>query len=97
MGENIEYQSYPSVWHALFDDPAERLNLRMRSDLMIAIDDRVKDWALTQKEAAKRLGLTQPRLNLLLKGKINEFSLDALVTIAATAGIEVNLAFKDAA
>jgi predicted XRE-type DNA-binding protein len=93
----VEHETYPTVWHALFDDPVERLNLRMRSDLMIAVKRQVSIWGVTQKDAATRLGITQPRLNVLLKGKINEFSLDALVTIAATAGIEVNLAFKEAA
>lgn len=93
----VEYESYPTVWHALFDDPVERLNLRMRADLMIAVKRQIKAWGLTQKDAAKRLGLTQPRVNLLLKGKINEFSLDALIKIAVAAGIEVHLDLKEAA
>jgi predicted XRE-type DNA-binding protein len=93
----VEHEIYPTVWHALFDDPVERLNLRMRSDLMIAIKRQVNIWGITQKDAAKRLGITQPRLNLLLKGKINEFSLDALIKVAATSGLDVHLEFKVAA
>lgn len=88
---------YRDIWEAIEPNPVIALNLRMRSDLMRVIDRRVKDWKLTQKDSAKRLGITQPRLNLLLKGDINAFSLDALIKIAATAGIEVNLEFKNAA
>lgn len=46
---------------------------------------------ITQKEAAKTLGVTQPRLNQLLKGKIQLFSLDALVNMASRAGMQVRL------
>jgi predicted XRE-type DNA-binding protein len=67
----VETETFPTVWDALYEDPAKRLNLKMRSNLIIAIKARVREWGITQKEAAKRLGITQPRLNLLLKGKIN--------------------------
>lgn len=90
-------KTYYNIWEAIESNPAVALNLRMRSDLMHAIDRRVSGWKLTQKDAAKRLNITQPRLNLLLKGDINAFSLDALIKIAATADIEVYLEFKEAA
>lgn len=52
---------------------------------------------MTQAAAAKTLGLTQPRLNAFLKGRLSQFSLDALVTIASRAGLNVRLAVKKAA
>ena len=52
---------------------------------------------MTQVEAAKLVGLTTPRLNALLKGKINLFSLDALVNIATRAGLSVRLQVRKAA
>ena len=52
---------------------------------------------MTQAAAAKALGLTQPRLNALLKGRIGLFSLDALVNIASRAGLNVRLIVKKAA
>ena len=88
---------YRDIWEAIEPNPAMALNLRMRSDLMRAIERRVVEWELTQKDAAKRLGITQPRLSLLLSGDINAFSLDALIRLATFAGIEVNLEVKDAA
>jgi predicted XRE-type DNA-binding protein len=65
----------------------------------LAIRERVKAWqatgGLTQEEAAARLGLTRPRLNDLMRGKLDKFSLDALVNIAATAGFMVRIALED--
>jgi predicted XRE-type DNA-binding protein len=53
----------------------EAQNLALRSDLMIRIEKLVRDSGMTQQQAAKTLGVTQPRLNALLKGKIADFSL----------------------
>lgn len=75
----------------------EAENLKMRSDLMIRIVDFYQKSGLTQAAAAKALGITQPRLNALLKGKIGQFSLDALVNIAHRAGLDVRLVIRKAA
>ncbi len=90
-------ETFPTIWHALFDDPAEIASLQMRGEVLGAVALKVKGWDLTQTEAAKRLGISQPRLNDLLRGRISRFSLDALIKIATSAGIGVNLEFKDAA
>ena len=76
---------------------AEAENLKLRSDLMIRLLQFYRKSGLTQAAAAKVLGLTQPRLNALLKGKIGLFSLDALVNIASRAGMNVRLVVKKAA
>ena len=82
---------YESVWDALEDTPAEAGNMKLRSSLMIAISEAVSAWGVRQTEAAKRLGVTQPRLNDLLRGRVGKFSLDALVALAARAGLAVHL------
>ena len=79
-------ERFESVWDAIEDTPEEALNMRLRSELMIQITRRVKEWDVTQKEAAQRLGITQPRLNDLLNGRINKFGLDALVNLTGPAG-----------
>ena len=56
-----------------------------------AISEAVSGWQVTQTDAARRLGVTQPRLNDLLRGRVGKFSLDALVAIAARAGLAVHL------
>jgi predicted XRE-type DNA-binding protein len=88
---------FESVWDALEDTPAEAENIKLRSSLMIAITEAVSAWHVTQIEAAKQLGVTQPRLNDLLRGRIGKFSLDALVALAARAGLAVHLEIKSAA
>lgn len=76
---------------------SEAHNLALRSDLMIRVEKLVRDSGMTQQEAAKTLGVTQPRLNVLLKGKIADFSLDALVNMLARAGMQVKMTVKKAA
>jgi predicted XRE-type DNA-binding protein len=78
-------------------DKAEAENLKLRSELMMRIEDFYRQSGMTQAAAAKALGITQPRLNALLKGKIGLFSLDALVNIANRAGLEVRLVIRKAA
>jgi len=76
---------------------SEAQNLALRSDLMIRIEKLVQESGMTQQQAAKTFGVTQPRLNALLKGKIADFSLDALVNMLAHAGMQVKMTVKKAA
>ncbi len=84
-------ESFDSVWDAISDTPAEAANLRTRSELMQQIAAIVKDRNWTQVEAAAQCGVTQPRINDLLKGRVSRFSLDALVNIASALGRRVHL------
>ena len=93
----MKYEEFESVWDAIEKDPIVAANLRARSSVMMAIEQTVKSWNLSQVTAAKRLGLTQPRLNDLLRGRINKFSLDALMTVAAKAGLSVEVKVEKAA
>ncbi len=88
---------FPSVFDALTASPAEAANLTARADMILCIRDRVASWALSQDQAAERLGLTRPRLNDLMRGKLEKFLLDALVNIAASAGFKLRLHLEDAA
>ena len=71
-----------------YPEPEARI-LTLRSDLLIAIEKFAKNSSLTQTAAAKQLGITQLRLNQLLRGHLDRFSLDALVEIATSAGLEI--------
>lgn len=84
-------QSFASVWDALEETPEGAAHMRLRSELAIAVRAAVEGWGLTQAEAARRLGVTQPRLNDLLRGRVGRFSLDALVGLAERAGLSVRL------
>ncbi|MFY0730078.1 helix-turn-helix domain-containing protein [Pseudomonas sp. NFX15] len=84
-------QRFESIWDALEDTPQEAANMRLRSRLMLELGKTVRAWELSQKEAAKRLGISQPRLNDVLGGKIDKFSLDALVNLSAAAQLKVDI------
>ena len=87
----MKMQTCKDVWDALSDTPEEAENMKIRSGLMMAISDRLENLGGTQAAKAKRLGLTRPRLDDLLQGRISNFSLDALVTIAINAGLKISL------
>jgi predicted XRE-type DNA-binding protein len=93
----MKYEEFESVWDAIEKDTVVAANLKARSSVMMAIEQTVKSWNISQVRASKRLGLTQPRLNDLLRGRINKFSLDALMTVAAKAGLSVELKINKAA
>jgi predicted XRE-type DNA-binding protein len=90
-------QTLANVWDALENTPEEAATMTMRSNVMIAINKKVRGWNTTQARAARRLGITQPRLNDLLQGKINKFSLDTLLTLATRAGLKVSIDIRSAA
>ncbi|KPB33115.1 hypothetical protein ALP12_03590 [Pseudomonas savastanoi pv. phaseolicola] len=79
------------MWDALVDTPEEAENLRVLSELVIALTSVIKGWNIPQREAAARLHVTQPRLNDLLKGKIDKFSLDALVNMLTGANLKIEI------
>jgi len=82
---------YASVWDALANNAEQAANLRARAELMRQIAQVVKDSGWTQVEAATRCGITQPRINDLLRGRVSRFSIDALVNIATALGHTVRL------
>jgi predicted XRE-type DNA-binding protein len=93
----MKARTYANVWDALEDDAEDAANMTMRSNVMAAINETVRGWNTTQARAARRLGITQPRLNDLLHGKINKFSLDTLLTLATRAGLKVKIDIRSAA
>jgi predicted XRE-type DNA-binding protein len=93
----MKTRTFANVWDALSDSPEEAATMKIRADVMIAIHDTIRAWDTTQAKAASRLGVTQPRLNDLLQGKINKFSLDTLLTLARRAGLKVKINIRNAA
>ena len=84
-------KTYDSVWDALADTPEQAANLRARAELMQQIGAIVKKRGWTQMEAARQCGVTQPRINDLLRGRVSRFSLDALVNIATAIGRRIHV------
>jgi predicted XRE-type DNA-binding protein len=91
-----EVQTFDSVWDALADTPEQAANLQARAELMRQIAAIIKDSGWTQSEAASHCGVTQPRMSDLLRGRVSQFSLDALVNIATALGRRVHFELEAA-
>jgi predicted XRE-type DNA-binding protein len=84
-------KQFASVWDAIEDTPEGAENMKLRSALMMALRNHITRAGLSQASAAKQFGVTQPRISDLMRGKINLFALDALVNMAAAAGLHVEM------
>lgn len=80
-------QRFTSVWDAIEDTPQQAASMRARSELMMNLTEVIRERGMTQGDAAELFGVTQPRMSDLMRGKINLFSLDTLIDMAATAGM----------
>lgn len=97
MKPKLKRRKFANVWDALEDTPAATANMTMRSDILIVLRQKIMTWKVTQASAARRLQITQPRLNDLLRGRIDKFSLDTLINLADRADIQVRLRIDKAA
>lgn len=88
---------FESVWDAIEDTPQEAENMKVRSAMMMQIEDYIKRHKLSQDEAAKHFGVTQPRISELMRGKIQLFAIDKLVSMATHAGLKVEFTIAEAA
>jgi predicted XRE-type DNA-binding protein len=84
-------QRYGSVWDAIENTLAEAENMKLRSELMMALKNHITRTEMSQAQAARLFGVTQPRISDLMRGKVNLFGLDALVDMAAAAGLHVEV------
>lgn len=93
----MEVQTFDDVFDAIANTPVEAASMKARADLLGALVSHVKSWNVTQEVAAGRLGITRPRINDLLRGKLGKFSLDALVDMATAAGLKLEIRIAEAA
>ena len=90
-------KKFASVWDAIEDTPEAAENMKLRSALMMALKDHIVRAGLTQAQAAKRFGVTQPRVSDLMREKIDLFAIDTLVNMATAAGLHVEMRILEAA
>jgi predicted XRE-type DNA-binding protein len=90
-------EEFESVWDAIEENPAEAEKMRLRSAMMTALCDFIKSEGLTQKQAAKKLGVTQPRISDLVRGRIDLFAIDSLVNMLSAAGLRIEMHIGKAA
>lgn len=90
-------QRFTSVWDAIEDTPEQAENMKLRSILMTALKTYITRAGMSQAQAAKLFGVTQPRVSDLMRGKISLFALDALVNMATAAGLRIEMHVLEAA
>ncbi|MFT0546035.1 helix-turn-helix domain-containing protein [Allopusillimonas ginsengisoli] len=90
-------QKFDSIWDAIEDTPEEAENMKLRSNLMTALKSHLARAGISQAEVAKLLGVTQPRVSDLMRGKINLFGFDTLVNMAAAAGLHLEIRVLESA
>lgn len=90
-------ETFASIWDAIEDNAVEAENMKLRASLMMALDRHIRTKGWTEAEAARRLGVTQPRISDLLRGKITLFSIDTLVGMLTEAGLRVEMRIGEAA
>jgi predicted XRE-type DNA-binding protein len=90
-------QRFTSVWDAIEDTPEQAANMKLRSVLTIALKNHITRVGMSQAQAARLFGVTQPRVSDLMRGKISLFALDALVNMATAAGLRIEMRVLEAA
>ena len=90
-------QRYDNIWDAIEDSAEQAENMRLRASLMMALERYVTRNGMSQEQAAKLLGVSQPRISNLMQGKISLFSLDMLVNMVAAAGLHVEMKISETA
>jgi len=93
MAHKIQ-RSSGNVFSDLGFNAEEAENLKIRSDLMIELTKLIEAQGLTQAAAARLLGVTQPRISDLVRGKIDRFSIDSLIEMLGHAGARVSFVVK---
>ena len=88
---------FASVWDAIEDTPEQAESMKLRSRLMMAVQDRINREGLSQAQTAKTLGVTQPRISDLMRGRISLFSVEALIDMLMHLGMRVEIKVKQAA
>lgn len=83
----IAKRRFVNVWDAVEDTPQEAASMRARSALMMKLSEVIREAGMTQAEAATLFGVTRPCVSDFMRGKVNRFSVDTLIDMAATAGV----------
>jgi len=91
----VERNRYTSVWNAVSDSPAEADNMRLRAELINQLRQHITAQGWRQTDAAERLGVTQPRISDLMRGRISQLSIDALIEMASAAGLHFDVILRE--
>jgi len=90
-------ETHTSVWDAIIDSPVERESLKLKSLLMMNIEKHIHEQGMTQQQAADKMGVTQPRISDLVRGKMDRFTIDMLVNMLSALGLHLDVQLRKAA
>lgn len=90
----MKRKRFASVWDAIEDSTIEAASMKLRADIANEIIERVRALKMTQSKVATLLGVTQPRISDLMRGRLNLFSLDSLVDMADRAGLRTSIVVR---
>ena len=87
----MEIHTRESVWDAVADGPEEAANLKLRSQLMDALESYIDHEDITQAEAAQRFGVPRSRVSELVNGRISKVTIDKLANMASRVGLTTRI------
>jgi predicted XRE-type DNA-binding protein len=87
-------RSTGNVFRDLGFSPDEAEHLRVRANLLLRLQKAIQSQGLKQGEAAKLLGVTQPRVSDLMRGRLDLFSVDTLIDMLARLGVRIRITFS---
>jgi len=87
-------KKFSNVWDAIETTPQQAASLRARSELLMAVQSWGMETEQTQAAIAALLGISQPRMSDLMRGRLHLFSVETLMDMATTAGMEPNISIK---
>lgn len=85
---------FVSVWDAIEDSAIEAASMKLRAEIANEVIERLRVRKVTQSKAAELLGVTQPRISDLMRGRLDLFSLDSLVDLADRAGLQTRVVVR---
>ena len=90
----MKRKRFSSVWDAIENSAIDAASMKLRAEIASEVIERVRGRKLTQAKAAELLGVTQPRISDLMRGRLDLFSLDSLVVLADRAGLKTRLVVR---
>ena len=93
----IQSQNFTSVWEDIEDTPEEAENMKIRSSLMMNLQNHITKNKMTQAQAGALFRVTQPRVSDLMRSRINLFAIDSLIDMASAAGFRVEVKLRQVA
>lgn len=88
---------FTSVWDAIEDSPEEAESMKLRTRLLLALQDRINQAGWSQAQTARALNVTQPRISDLMRGRIALFSVETLIDMLMRLGMRIEVKVKQAA